>query len=205
MEAPRPSSTNAQGRHIHSEEESNDKARGLNRQGRITDEDCDDDEGTAIQTTTNWKDDDQGQENEDGGDDDGELTEQEPANDPPSPEEGLPQSYLAVTTNHNQKPITDAYSSKLSEAEVKNLQNEIRAYVKETMFRTVKFLPNQVNQEWDFPHFAGTIMKQFRIPQDRVNERRLWWSEHGKLARKSLDEKRSSVTQEMKRIINGRH
>jgi hypothetical protein len=82
--------------------------------------------------------------------------------------------------------------------------DSVKGYVKDTLFRKVKFVVEDEHLSWDFDMFAVPILKHLLGAADVDNEKRkTLWSEIMPVARKALQDRRSSVNGAVKAAVVG--
>jgi hypothetical protein len=76
----------------------------------------------------------------------------------------------------------------------------VKAFVKDTLFHTIKFLSSEKEMHYEYAHFADPIMKHMGVNKD---ERERWWEENKQDAKKAMAERRASITGAMKQTVKG--
>jgi hypothetical protein len=76
----------------------------------------------------------------------------------------------------------------------------VKAFVKDKLFHTIKFISNEKELDYEYPHFAVPIMKHMGVAPD---ERERWWEENKRDAKKAMAERRASITGAMKQTAKG--
>ena len=87
----------------------------------------------------------------------------------------------------------------LAKAAIKHRKETVKGFVKETLFRKVKFIVCDKQMDWQFPNFAKPILDHMGAIGDDKRER--LWNECKSDAHKALLEKRFTVTGAVKKAV----
>jgi hypothetical protein len=104
-------------------------------------------------------------------------------------------------TNFNKAHILEAEREDIHAKAAKATRSTINEFVKDHLFRKVKFITNDSQLRWDFEFIAGAVMEELDI-DDSVKFS--WWKNHQGFVTKALNAKRASVNQSIKETVIGK-
>jgi hypothetical protein len=104
-------------------------------------------------------------------------------------------------TNFNKAHILEAEREDIHAKAAKVTRSNINEFVKDHLFRKVKFITNDSQLRWDFEFITGAVMEELDI-DDSV--RFTWWKNHQGFVTKALNAKRASVNQSIKETVIGK-
>ena len=84
----------------------------------------------------------------------------------------------------------------------KNNVNLIKGYVKETLFKDVKFCSSARHQHWNFDCIARPIMDYLKVPNEPKTRQRTW-DEYFIYVKKALNERRNTINGSVKDAVKG--
>ncbi len=91
--------------------------------------------------------------------------------------------------------------SEMAKAVIKQRRNMIKGYVKDTLFKKVKFIVSDKQMECDFKSFAVPILNFMGVSDEDDDVKKRLWNNFKLDAKKALQEKRASINGAVKSAI----
>jgi hypothetical protein len=91
--------------------------------------------------------------------------------------------------------------SEMAKAVIRQRRNMIKGYVKDTLFKKVKFIVSDKQMEWDFKSFAVPILNFMGVSDEDDDVKKRLWNDFKLDAKKALQEKRASINGAVKSAI----
>ena len=116
-----------------------------------------------------------------------------------------PPSYQTTSSNGNMMvwtPQTTPHQINI-ENSAESIRTTTKSFVKEVLFRHVKFITAEDQLAWNYPRFAKPILDKLNVFGDE--KRQMMWKECRKYANLALRERRSSVNSAIKSGVIGEY
>lgn len=91
--------------------------------------------------------------------------------------------------------------AQLIDVSMKKRLEVMRQYVRESVFKNVKFVNSEIENDWELSYYAGAIMKKMKI--ESVIQK-TWWDQYKGYATKELNTRRATVNGAIKNAFFGK-